>query len=267
MSVYNKFISNEQAVPVIESNIFVSDPNRRFALTVIGKGETPESGNEDVFDAYLRLRANVYIDQTQMLEAELRRADQTEMDHDDARSLHIAVVENRSPIRDTLRNDLSRTAVVGAMRVIEKEEGRDDKLPIEEFFGEELDEVTPVGSVEISRYIIRHENMGHTKMIRSLMHATALAYIVQNDLGPTLAVVEPELERSLQKQGVPITRIAEPKIVPKYNDTNLGIRIHTDRYADQFGRDIIDSINTKPDTYTFWGDVNEQEQDSGSVAS
>ena len=268
MSVNNKFISNEQAIPVIDTDVFTIEPERRFALAVLGKGNVPEPGNEDIFRAYLRLRANVYIDQTGMLEPELRMEDQTEMDKDDARSLHIAVLENKSLYRDTVRNDLSKTAIVGAMRVIEKEEGRDDRLPIEEFFEEELGGlVTPVGSNEISRYIVRHESSRHKKVIRDLMHATALAYIVKNNLGPTLAVVEPELEDNLQKQGVPMTRIAAPKLVPKYNDLNLGIEIDTDKYANQFGRHIIQGMNTSPMSYTYWGDLEHEGQITGSVAS
>lgn len=268
MSVNNKFISNKEAIPVIETDVFSIQPDRRFALTVLGKGNIPAQGNEDIFNAYLRLRANVYIDQTGMLEPELRQEDQTESDKDDARSLHIAVLENQSSYAETTRNNLSRVAVVGAMRVIEKEQGNDDRLPIEDFFEKELNGfVTEVGSNEISRYIVRHENPRHKKVVRDLMHATALAYIVQNNLGPTLAVVEPELEQTLQKQGVPFTRIADPKLVPKYNDLNLGIQIHTDLYADQFGRDIINGMNTSPLNYAFWGDLEHEDQINGSVAS
>jgi len=268
MSVFNKFIPNEQAVPVFETDAFVDEPTKRFALTVLGKGSIPAPGNEDVFDAYLRLRANVYIDQTRMLEEEVRRDDDTEMDSDDERSLHIAILENRSSIRETTRRYLSKTAVIGAMRVIEKEEDNNELLPIEDFFKEELGgEVTPTGSVEISRYIIRHENKREAALMRGLMHATALAYIVQNDLGPTLAVVEPELETTLSRQGVPLRRMTEPKLVPKYNDWNLGIEIDTDAYANQYGRDTILNMNTTPSTYTYWGDVEPKDETNGIVAS
>ncbi len=268
MSVFDKFIPNEQAVPVFETDVFADEPTKRFALTVLGKGIVPAPGNEDVFDAYLRLRANVYIDQTGMLEEGYRRADDTEMDADDERSLHIAILENRSTVSETTRHYLSKTAVIASMRVIEKEDDNNDLLPIEDFFKDELGgEVSPAGGVEISRYIIRHENKREAALMRGLMHATALAYIVQNDLGPTLAIVEPELEATLSRQGVPIRRIAEPKVLPKYNDTNVGIEIDTDAYANQYGRDTILNMNTNPSTYSYWGEVEPKDETNGSIAS
>lgn len=244
MSVDTKRISNEAAIPQLtETSVFAERPEARFALGVIAHATDPDERHRNLFQAYLRLRANVYIDQTDMLHESHRRADGTELDGDDERSTHIVALENR----------LSHVAVVASMRVIEKTAAHDSPLPLEDFFGSRQ---LPIGSNEISRYINRHDDRRHAAAIRNGLFLTALAHIHASGLSPTVAVVEPELEERLARIGVPIRRIGQPKFVEEYNETNLGLEIDTGAFAEQFGGDsVMRAVDTSPGAFVYWGQV------------
>ena len=246
MTANKRLISNEQAIPLLATtDIFKDYPDARFALGVVSRSTLPSEGMQDLFTAYLKLRANVYVDQTEMLGQEAKRDDGTEIDGDDKRSTHFVAVENR----------LSHIAVISSMRVIEKSEENGDPLPIEHFFA--MDGSVPVGGNEISRYIHRLKERGAAAEIRSGLFMAALAHINNNELGPTLAVVESELEDSLLHAQVPLVRIAEPQWVEQYNSMNIGISIDTAAFAEQFGGpDVMGMIKTEPGDFTYWGKVN-----------
>ena len=244
MSVNTKRISNEAAISRLsDTSVFAEQPEARFALGVIGHSADPSPQHRELFQAYLRLRANVYIDQTDMLEESYRQEDGTETDYDDVRSTHIVALENR----------LSHVVVVASMRVIAKTTEHNGPLPLEDFFDSHD---LPVGSNEISRYINRHDDRRHAAAIRNGLFLTALAHIHNSGLSPTVAVVEPELEERLAKLGVPIQRIGEPKFVEKCKETNLGLEIDTTAFAEQFGgSETVRAIDTSPGTFTYWGQV------------
>ena len=59
-SAANRFISNEQAIPVIETDIFRGNSDMPLAITRLNT-EDVMSGGDPVALAYTQLRANVYI--------------------------------------------------------------------------------------------------------------------------------------------------------------------------------------------------------------
>lgn len=220
MSNIDPTLSHEAIIPSFTSEIFRDNPDAQFATGLVGYGLSAYPGRDDVFDAYLRLRANVYIDKAKMLSPDARLENGGELDSDDARSAHFAVVENMG--------DYQR--VVASMRVIHG--GEMGKLPIEEFFPEIPFSTNHTGSaIEISRYICQHEDPKTQDGLKWKLYPAALAYIMRNGLGPTYAVVEPFLEAQFKDKrvNIPVDRVAEPKFVPEYNDVNLGIIIHTDQ--------------------------------------
>lgn len=224
MSSINLDIPNSMVIPTLESNVFADHPESNFAVGIIAVGNNVVDGLDEELKAYLRLRANVYADQTRMISKDLVAEDGTERDADDARSVHFAVFENGE-----------QTRVVGAMRLIVKNHEDSSNLPIEDFFPEAFAEPAPIGSTEVSRYICRHETRATERQLKTLLYSRVVPYIMSHELGPTYAVVEPVLERALPMGGVILRRIAEPVFVPEYNDDNLGIQIYTDEMAASMG--------------------------------
>lgn len=244
MAVKNMFVPNTEVVPLVNSSIFSEHPDKRFAIGVLGVGTTPAQGLDAEFTAYLKLRANVYIDQTNMLPKSARLPDSTEHDGDDKRSVHIAVLENR----------MAHTAVIGSMRLIQKTPESSEALPIEQFFDESFAESpAPIGSLEVSRYIIRHAHPETRFKTRTRLFGTALGHILGNNLGPTYAVVEADLEEGLQEVGVPLKRLAEPKFVEEYNDYNVGVVIDTTKLAHRLGPETVKGGIPVPGEFQFWG--------------
>lgn len=247
MAVSNRFIPNHEATPEFDSNIFNDFPEKRFALVCLGRNMGKEV-DEDIFQNYLRLRANVYVYQTGMLPDVAVRQDGTESDKDDERSSHFVVVENRL---------LGRVAAVSAMRLIEKDMRNADNLPIEEFFPEGFRETSasPLGSVEVSRLISCIDDK--PEQIRSLfeLFKTGLARVNQEDLGPVYGVVEEELENSLAFLGAPPRRIAEPKHIEEYNDKNVGVEIDTVKMTELMGEEDLMSRDVTPGATHYWGRV------------
>lgn len=249
MAIHDQYISNTEAIPLTDSGVFDANVSSRFAVGVIGQGTEPSREHDSIFQNYLRLRANVYIDQTRMLDASERRHDGTEIDGDDKRSTHIVGLENRA----------GKTAVVASMRLIQKTELSNEQLPVEHYFGEEVSNV-PVNGLEISRYIVRHEERKHAAALRSALFMTALSHIVHHNLGPTYAIVEDKLANGLQKGGVPIRRLSDPRMLPKYDDLNLAINIDTNAFAEQVGGiDNIAALAPDPGEFIYWGKVDSEE--------
>lgn len=242
-SVSNKFISNQQAVPVIDSDIFCGHEDKRFALGVYSSEDILSYQPKSINRAYLRLRANVYIDQTGMLEKDLKLIDGTELDKDDERSTHFVVIENK----------IGKVATFACMRLIEKTSQNNALLPIEEFFPEAFDEPAPINSIEVSRFIVRHDIAKYARIAKKELMTASLAYALNNKLGPVFGVVEPEFERDLKLMKLPLRRIAEPKLVEEYNDHNLGFEIDKYEFSRRLGDAAVNSMNVPVGNFAYWG--------------
>lgn len=250
-SASNKFISNREVAPVIDCGVFENESNSRFAIGVYSPEDVLNYDSNPILKAYLQLRANVYIDQTKMLEDSYKRIDGTEIDENDERSAHFVVLENM----------MGKAAIFACMRLIEKTRENDAILPIEEFFPEIplFSNPAPVSSVEVSRFIVRHENPSSNMQAKKQLINTGMAHLSTKDLGPVYAVVEPEFERSIKMARVSTNRIAEPKIVPEYNDVNLGIEIDRLAFESRVGKEALMALHLNAGEYRYWGSINQED--------
>jgi len=244
-SVSNKYITNQEAVPIIESDIFSGHEDNRFALGVFSPEETTSYTRDSILQAYLRLRANVYIDQTGMLEGDLKRHDGTELDENDERSTHLVLIENK----------IGRVAVFACMRLIQKTLGYESPLPIEEFFPEAFSTPAPLNSVEVSRFISRHDSVGISLITQRDLMTAGLAHVLDNNLGPVFGVVEPAFEKGLEAMKLPMNRIAEPKLVPEYNDENLGFEVDAHEFKRRIGEAAVKRMTIPVGSFAYWGKV------------
>lgn len=245
MAVNNRFIPNLEAAPLVETDIFRDDSSRKFALVAFGLGLRE---NDELFNSYLKLRANVYVYQTGMLPEEALRYDGTEIDEDDERSSHFLVVENR----------IGAVAAVACIRLIEKSDEHSQQLPVENFFPEAFEDSSAgLRSIEVSRFISCLDSKPDQLTAIMELFKSSLARIRQNELGPVYAVVEEDLERSLSFLGAPPRRIAEPQYVEEYNDSNVGIEIDTDDMAQAFGPELLDSMDVSTDSVRYWGNAHD----------
>ena len=135
--VQNKFITNEEAMTLIESDVFLGHQKNRFALGLLSEKDVLSYEADSLAQAYLRFRANVYVDQTRMLEDDVKGEDGTEFDKDGERSTHLVVLENR----------LGEAAIFACARIIKKSPEQPDLLPVEEFFSEAFIEPASPNSV------------------------------------------------------------------------------------------------------------------------
>lgn len=246
MAVNNRFIPNMEAAPHVETDIFERNMNKQFALVAFGLGMRE---NDELFNSYLKLRANVYVHQTGMLAEEALHADGTETDEDDERSSHFVVLENR----------LGAAAAVACIRLIEKSEEHPAPLPVENFFPEAFyGMAAQPKSIEVSRFISCLDNKPHQLTAILELFKSGLARIKQEDLGPVYAVVEEQLERSLGFLGAPPRRIAKPQYVEEYNDSNVGIEIDTVAMTKSFGDEYLDTMDVTPDSVRFWGELQDK---------
>lgn len=243
-SANNKFITNTEAVPVIRNNLFLGHEDKQFALGVFSPDDIISYKPDSIAQAYLQLRANVYVDQTGMLENDVKRLDGTELDSDDERSTHFVVCENL----------IGRTAIFACMRLIEKTDNR-DILPIEEYFSETFTTPASIKSIEVSRFIVRHNESRHSRVAKMELITSGLAHAVSNRLGPIYGVAEPGFERDLRLMRMPIQRIAEPKLVPEYNDNNLGFQIERCDLEQRIGVDALSNMTIPVGSFGYWGDV------------
>lgn len=245
-SAGNKFISNEEAVPLFESDVFARNPQSRFAIGMLSSEEVMSNRKSPTVQAYLELRANVYINQTRMLNDDVRQADRTESDKDDERSTHFVVVENR----------VGKSAIFACMRFIEKTDEYNMKLPIEDYFEEAFtDKPAPVNSIEVSRFIVRHDDDAVRNEAKLRLMAIGLIYSMNHSLGPVYAVVEPEFERSLQTLNIPLKRIAEPKLVSEYNDENVAVEVNKNILGLELSKHQVRPIALPLGAFNYWAKI------------
>lgn len=241
----NHAISNDQVIPRIESNIFKDNPQAKFAVGLLATGDQVISGRENEYLGYLNLRANVYGAQTHMVPIDHIREDGTEKDKDDSRSLHFGIIEN----------DKTSQRVVAAMRIIVKRDMNDRPLPIEEFFPNYFNNQPAVGgSVELSRYILRHENLKIQDRLKWPLFGVCLEYGKKHSLDPVYAVIEPGFKKYLQKMKFIDQEIASPVFIPEYNTENLAVKINLQSLEDALmTQQTIGKNDKEARTFSYFG--------------
>ncbi len=222
MSLIDTQVTNEMVIPRIETDIFVGHEAARFAVGILAVENEVVANRHEEYLGYLRLRANVYADQTNIIPKEQVLADGTERDKDDIRSVHFAVIENLG----------NSQRVIAAMRLIVKSQKDSRPLPIEGYFPEVFEgAAASEKSIEVSRYICRHEDPRIQGRLKWPLYKLGLSYAMVNDLGPTYAIIETPLERQLGMAGVSTHRIAEAKFIEDYNSSNMAVEIDTNKLA------------------------------------
>lgn len=248
-----KYISNQETIPIVaDSGVFYGHEDKRFAIGVYSPEQVMSYQPDSVIQAYLRLRANVYVDQAGILGNDSKRHDGTELDENDERSTHFVVLENL----------VGKVAARACSRLIIKDTAKDQKLPIEDFFPEVFSDGLPPKSIEVSRFIARvnddrydHEAKRNQLTAKQRIILAELAYACINDLGPVFAIVEKNFGRDLRVMGVPTSVVAEPKIIPEYNSENLGLEIDKFGFRDKVGKTVLDSMTVHMGSFGYWGDI------------
>lgn len=247
MSHSDRSLRNGAVIPRIESRLFADHPSARLAVGILAVGDQVTPGCAAEYTAYLRLRARVYADQTHMLDEDAVLPDGTERDDDDGRSIHFGAIENQG----------STQRVVASLRLIVKRGEQDRPLPIEDFFPEVFATTpAPPSSIEVSRYICRHEDPAVQAELKWPLYSAGLSRLMADGLGPTYGVVEEFLERDLRINRVPFKPLAPPRFVAEYNAENLGIIIDTGALARLLERrspGVIASMQAKQGEWSYFG--------------
>lgn len=221
-----------EIAPIIHTDVFRESPESQLAITSFGPERDDELA-EGVRTGYHLLRKQVYVDEMQFLDGEAVACDGGEYDHDDERSQHFAVLENQY--------DGQNAAVIASMRLIAKTHASPAKLPVEEFAPDLFVEgAIPENGVEVSRFITRHRDHSFRRFGRDVLFGGALAHIIGNDLQPTYALVEDNLETHLKRIGVPVERKGDYRWVEEYNSENAVIEIDTRLMAKRFGKYVFE---------------------------
>lgn len=204
--------------PVEEQEVFETAPRAAFYVGLIATGDTVNM--PEAFLSAGQLRAQVYVDELQFLPPSAKLDDGTEWDSDDSRSRHYGVLENRQ----------GESPVIATMRAITKRHKK-DLLPAErlfpEAFGTKRNPQAPIGAIEASRFISRHENkrIQSAAAISLIRAVVTQAYIHANE--PIYAVVEQPLYQFFSRLGIPLEEITKFKPIPYYNNTeNAVLRFH-----------------------------------------
>ena len=248
-------LHNSEIIPVIkDSDLFDGHDDNRFALGVFSSEDvlSYEKNGNQLIEGYLQLRANVYIDQANILGEESRRYDGTELDSYDERSVHFVVFEKK----------LGGAAVVASMRLIVKEDF-EDLLPIEKTFNGTFPISLEKGSVEVSRFISRNENDAAHREAKSRTILAALAHIYTNEYGPVVAEMERRLKKSLGMFGIKSEILGPSTFVEeggrdggeKHTTELIAVEILTDSIEKTFGRSAIDDMAIGIGNFTFWGNL------------
>lgn len=239
---------------LIESDLFQSHENSRFALGVYNSDDISNYQNNPLLKGYLQLRANVYIDQAKILGREARQSDGTETDIYDRKSVHFVAFEKR----------LGGVGVVASSRMIFKDSDEKSSLPVEKMFNGGLYENVPNGSIEVSRFIMNHNEREHRADIkaRTIMAQLAFAMLYGKKPLHIFAAVEERFKRELGIFGVPSYDISEPEMFEegggncdeKHLTELIAVRIRTDVLENRIGREAIKKLALGTGEITFWGD-------------
>ncbi len=176
------------------------------------------------YQAALKLRANVYIDEFGFLPEEVRRSDGTEQDVDDSRSRHYGVIERTN----------TGGIVIGNMRAIIKDR-HDNLLPAEKIFPESFKpSPAPLGSLEASRFIARHPNRSVQNATSISLIRTIVAQSLVHENQPIYAIVEEPFYGFVRKMGIPSEQISDIKSIPEYDNTeNMVLRFIPQEIVDK----------------------------------
>lgn len=247
----SKYIPNKEAVPLIDSDIFIGHEDKRFALGVFDGDNISSYKTDSIEQAYLKLRSNVYIDQTRFLDNTSRQLDGTEVNEDDERSTHFVVVENL----------MGKIAVFACMRLIQKmDDSEKSKLPVEKLFPEAFTtQSAPINSVEVSRFIARHDEPRHCMVAKRELITAGLAHTVAHDLGPIFGIIELGFERDLSMMKIPLERIADPKMIEEYNSKNIGIEVNKLGLKERLGEEAISRMNIPVGSFGYWGHMSKND--------
>lgn len=257
----NTLPSNRDAVPVVETDIFSNHEDKQFAMGVFDSKDVLSYRPGSIEEAYLKLRADVYIDQTGYLKSGVKRQDGTELDNDDERSTHFVVLENL----------IGRAAVFACMRIIEKTTKNDQPLPIEKFFPEIFINPAELNTVEVSRFIVRHSEARYARTFYRDLIVAGMAHTIDNNLGPVFSVVEPEFEKYLKLMRLPSSRLTGLKYLPEYNTSNIGIEADKEGLSRRLGKEVVDRMTIHVGSFGYWGQMDPNKsnmalgENSGSV--
>ena len=208
-------------LPRVDSEVFDQHPKAVFWVGQVATINSVLAPAE--FVGALQLRANTYIDDLGWLDERSRDEVGREIDEDDARSVHFAILEKNGSIQPK---------VVGASRLILKT-SESDKLPIERFYPEAFaDTPAELGAVEGSRLIARHPNQFKQHLI-SMANIRAMDLWALNEKVPYIyGVAERPLLRFLKLHGFPYEQLSDYKNLPEYGDTlNAAIRFDPRKVA------------------------------------
>ncbi|MCK9641563.1 MAG: GNAT family N-acetyltransferase [Prolixibacteraceae bacterium] len=220
-------------IPQVSSEIFETEPGAQFWIGKVAVENVINS--PEYYVAATKLRANVYIDEMHFLTPDCRDANGCERDQDDDRSVAFATVE-RSP-------EDGVTRVIGTSRLIKKRSD-DEKLPVEELFPEVFEDgPAEVGALEVSRFISRHEDKATQHLVALALIRSMTQYAVNNENLTAYFVIERPFYRLLQRTGLPMEVLSEPRILPKYGNTkNMAVRITPKDIIEQVDNDIEEKL-------------------------
>jgi len=211
---YNHLVQPDiEGIPSFPSALFEGDhATARYAIGIVAIGSEVLDGLGNEFNGYALERARRYVQEGYITKHDLND-DRTELDADDERSVHLTVVENMV--------DHARTA--GTMRLVINSGIDNEPLPIELMFPEAFDTPAQAGSVESSRVT------SNRPLLTQLLFAAGTSYVQQHKLGPVYGVVKPDFGTSLNRSGIPVIPLAEPKYVPSINATKQPILVDMPR--------------------------------------
>ena len=238
-----KRLTTNEVIPFTNSDLFDLHPESKFAVGILAVGTSVYYPDENL--AYHRLRANVYASQLRIIPEDRIEFDGGEYDADDARSAHFGVIENLGLTQ----------RLVASMRIIIR---GDTPLPVEEFFDEVFSGQTNPRSVEVSRYICRHEDSKTQDRLHWPLFSKALAFTMANDLSPAYAVIEEFLERKLRSRDIPFESLGSPKFVPEYITDNLPIVIDTEalgKKIESIMPGTVQSMQDEQQSFSYFGNV------------
>lgn len=246
--------NQENNIAIYESSLFDEHQDNRFALGVFGANDVLnyEKDNNPLVKGYLQFRANMYIDYANILGDEARRHDGTELDEYDKRSVHFVTFEKR----------LGSVAVVASTRLIIKA-CENDLLPIELAFDGKLLNPISVGGVEVSRFIINHNESVYQRRIKSKMIMAELAYVMANDFGPVVGMIERRFQRSLSVFGVTTRVMAMPVPIEEGGSNGEGthitelmaVEILTEPLKERFKEDVNRDKSMDIGDFAYWGEL------------
>lgn len=238
----------DKLIPTIESKAFAESHQSRFALGKVAVDGVIVPGREAEYDGIARLRASTYLESGFITIDDLGD-DGTELDKNDLRSVHFAILER------TAVSSLAR--VVGNMRLVIKSDESPTPLPLEEYRMDYFkDKPMPVGGVEVSRLIAMHEDANIQNSLKWPLFVAGYKYVEDNELGPVCGLMTPALTRLLRMQKIPVSAMTDAKYIDEINTSKQPVSINLKtlkRLIDIVGDNDID-ISKKDFSYI---DINE----------